>query len=499
MERSRFNLPQDLLEEILSRLPVKSLIRFKCVKKSWSNLLQNRNFIAKQHYNRCSQTHPSLLAESLDYTIWGSPITPRYFLSLHTHPDDDEERTTMVAMTTRLPRMCVCINGIICLAGSFVGFNGFVLWNPAIRQYKLVSYPNFPFPAANCFDCFAFGYDHISDDYKAVSICARYWNTGNSFIYMDSCVHVYTLSTDSWRQINPAFDHSDVRLHSYQNGIYLNGVHHWLGLLMDKFGQCECEIIVSFDMGNEVFQITKLPELDNVLREKYKFFAAFNGCLALIYVDKIEETLENVFDIWVMCEFGVKGSWTKQLVVITPQLEIARPLGFAKNEELFLLSKDKHAVFLYNIGSQEIKNLPFRGLLNSNRKGHVRVYVESLVSFTGGYVFQYNQAPNDFTKSIIDRFVWDQIDLSDPTWACSKDAQQYASIRDEFRFYEFLMSLHKDFEPIRSQLLNHSPAPSLDTVVNELVREEIHLATLQAQNMLNVLAITPSTPLIEQP
>ncbi|RVW71923.1 Retrovirus-related Pol polyprotein from transposon TNT 1-94 [Vitis vinifera] len=93
----------------------------------------------------------------------------------------------------------------------------------------------------------------------------------------------------------------------------------------------------------------------------------------------------------------------------------------------------------------------------------------------------------------------DQIDLSDPTWACSKDAQQYASIRDEFRLYEFLMSLHKDFEPIRGQLLNRSPAPSLDTAVNELVREEARLATLQAQNKLNVLAITPSTPLIEQP
>ena len=60
------------------------------------------------------------------------------------------------------------------------------------------------------------------------------------------------------------------------------------------------------------------------------------------------------------------------------------------------------------------------------------------------------------------------------------------------------MSLHKDFEPIQGQLLNHSPVPSLDTVVNKLVREEARLATLQAQNKLNVLAITPSAPPIEQ-
>ena len=61
------------------------------------------------------------------------------------------------------------------------------------------------------------------------------------------------------------------------------------------------------------------------------------------------------------------------------------------------------------------------------------------------------------------------------------------------------MSLHKDFESIRGQLLNRSPAPSLDIVVNELVKEEARLTTLQVQNKLNVLAITPSIPFIEQP
>ena len=35
--------------------------------------------------------------------------------------------------------------------------------------------------------------------------------------------------------------------------------------------------------------------------------------------------------------------------------------------------------------------------------------------------------------------------------------------------------------------------------MNELVREEARLATLQAQNKLHVLAITPSAPPIEQP
>ena len=61
------------------------------------------------------------------------------------------------------------------------------------------------------------------------------------------------------------------------------------------------------------------------------------------------------------------------------------------------------------------------------------------------------------------------------------------------------MSLHKDYEPIRGQLLNRIPPSSLDIAVNELVGEEARLATLQAQNKLNVLAIAPSAPPIKQP
>ena len=65
-------------------------------------------------------------------------------------------------------------------------------------------------------------------------------------------------------------------------------------------------------------------------------------------------------------------------------------------------------------------------------------------------LYQLRQEPGQSINDYYDQFlfIWNQIDLFDPTWACSKDPQQYASIRDEFRLYEFLMSLHKDFEPI---------------------------------------------------
>ena len=60
---------------------------------------------------------------------------------------------------------------------------------------------------------------------------------------------------------------------------------------------------------------------------------------------------------------------------------------------------------------------------------------------------ELRQSINDYYDQL--RFILDQIDFSDPNWVCSKDAQQYATVRDEFCLYEFLMSLHKDYEPIR--------------------------------------------------
>ncbi|KAK4598347.1 hypothetical protein RGQ29_015711 [Quercus rubra] len=113
--------------------------------------------------------------------------------------------------------------------------------------------------------------------------------------------------------------------------------------------------------------------------------ALFNNCLALIIVFNVNCTIpKRYFNIWVMREYGVEDSWTKQLVV-GPLKGIQKPVGFVKNEELIILRDDEdQTIALYNIGSQEIKNFQHSGLPNSFRSRHARLYVESLVSLNGG-------------------------------------------------------------------------------------------------------------------
>lgn len=45
------DLPEAIIEEILSRLPIKSLLRFKCVTKHWNSTILDRHFISLHHEN----------------------------------------------------------------------------------------------------------------------------------------------------------------------------------------------------------------------------------------------------------------------------------------------------------------------------------------------------------------------------------------------------------------------------------------------------------------
>ena len=118
-----------MLEEILPRLPVKPLTRFRCVQKSWfPTLLQNPTFIAKHLLLQQTNPNPTLFFKSFDLTL----------LSLHPPPhlddDDDHQRVpinlNLKDMGVKKHQFCDmigCINGIICFGGYFIdGFLGFV-------------------------------------------------------------------------------------------------------------------------------------------------------------------------------------------------------------------------------------------------------------------------------------------------------------------------------------------------------------------------------------
>ena len=53
---------------------------------------------------------------------------------------------------------------------------------------------------------------------------------------------------------------------------------------------------------------------------------------------------------------------------------------------------------------------------------------------------------------------------------------------------QFLMKLRSDFKGIRSNLMNRAPVPSLDTCLNELLREEQRLLTQASMEQQNYVS-----------
>ncbi|XP_073154102.1 uncharacterized protein [Henckelia pumila] len=67
--------------------------------------------------------------------------------------------------------------------------------------------------------------------------------------------------------------------------------------------------------------------------------------------------------------------------------------------------------------------------------------------------------------------LWDQLALTESSELQAFSA--YVTHREEKRLVQFLMALRDDFEGLRGTILHHSPLPSVDLVVHELLAEEI--------------------------
>ncbi|KAK1367155.1 putative F-box domain-containing protein [Heracleum sosnowskyi] len=150
---------EDLIAQILDRLPVKSLLRFRCVSKPWCSLIDSPHFV-KAHLRRsieCNTSTGLIIRGALDWYADSLDDT--------TAIEFDETLRTLLRGTC-LVGSC---NGLICL---YKPKTDIFLWNLATRRYRKL--PTAPTDFLRPFDIrpflYGFGYDAVNDDYKVLSI-----------------------------------------------------------------------------------------------------------------------------------------------------------------------------------------------------------------------------------------------------------------------------------------------------------------------------------------
>ncbi|KAI6693609.1 hypothetical protein NL676_021319 [Syzygium grande] len=361
-------LPEDIVIELLLRLPVKSLMRFKCVCKRWRSLISDPD-LAKTHLRRLKagdmvsrqrifKTSP---IETIDYQAYDGVgrIDDRAVVEFH------ELRMEDTAWEPYLVGSC---DGLVCLFVS----GRFLLYNPSTRECRDLPKSDLfqldegwdlpgpdPFELEELF--VGFGYDPRSDDYKIVQ--------GDGIENWQ--VEIFSLKSASWRikQVQPEND-----LPVTERGVYWNGALHWC--VIDESRSRGESMIMSFDLSEEKFhQVLSVPEVDGEI--VFEGLGTHGTNLFIYYVSIINDC----FEAWITDD---KGSWTKFFSVLTDGISLYKyvKIPACTRGRKIVFQIDMHQMTLFDPEDDTYEEYP----IQSDNDVESIIYLETLVSPYLGYL-----------------------------------------------------------------------------------------------------------------
>jgi len=177
-----------MLIDILIALPIKSLLRFRSLSKSWNSHISDKDFISAY----LTQPKPSLLLRR-----WQNR---QESYSLHLDNESLDRSLQFQNLPFRSEADCFDIigycNGVVCLSDIHQGRpKSLILWNPSIRKHLNLALPKLCGPHSATW---GFGFDLPSNDYRVVRV-ARQVSSKREFPME---FQVFSLKRRYWERIN---------------------------------------------------------------------------------------------------------------------------------------------------------------------------------------------------------------------------------------------------------------------------------------------------------
>ncbi|XP_012843206.1 PREDICTED: putative F-box protein At3g16210 [Erythranthe guttata] len=308
------DLPADMIEFILSKLPVKSLLRFKSVCKSWNTIISDPVFIRNhRHLSMFSNVQNLFLAKiSLGYHNFFSlvKLEGRKFITVEKIKGPDQWNTIL----------CVC-DGVLLLSDFW--YRNFTLWNPSKRTETKFSSPIEFESRLN----FGLCHNPITGDFKAV------------IVYRSHYLVFSTRDKDivNVREFDDQTTHGSSELMNFC-GVCADGVVYW------AMQRDNCTEIVYFDPRDDEFRVLEKPEY---LKDDDRSFhlTIWKGFLCLYRNGEDETRVE----IWAK-EKGCGNSTNNWMNVITIEnvekpISCFKPQCFVENKVLIV---SKRSMSLYS-------------------------------------------------------------------------------------------------------------------------------------------------------
>ncbi|XP_062009189.1 F-box/kelch-repeat protein At3g06240-like isoform X1 [Rosa rugosa] len=312
-----------VIDDILSRLPAKSLLRFRCVCKAWRALISDPYFIRK--HLSCIDTKIS--------TSYSLLIKEQIFRS------------------AEYEAILKCLSHDGPLPSRRLDF--LVLPQPSLWSQHFFS---------------GFGYDSTSNDYKVILASHT---SSNEFD-----VVVFTLKSGSWRKLGRLNRYSEVSWVSLA-GCLVNEALHWV--LEEEDDRLITSRIVSFDLAEEKFYEIPLPFPPSPVDRPTSTaeVGILNNCLTLYFQTMSCEPGRN-FKVWVLKDYGVKKSWIEVISIPSEVLDVEYMYMtcISENGEVLMRHPQSGSLALYNPKEKTSRIvLDYGGCWY-----HTATYIETLVS-----------------------------------------------------------------------------------------------------------------------
>ncbi|XP_058097686.1 F-box protein At3g07870-like [Magnolia sinica] len=264
-------LSDDVIFNILLRLPPESLPNLRLVCKNWYNVISDPLFI-EAHLHR---SEPGFIFQK---RISRSKCKTHFM-------EIKEGDIKVHDLDLHCPgRICASCNGLILLESML----SLYVINPISKQRIILPPSDLSFKYPLSYEIYGFGFNSITKEYKVVHVCE--YKKRKTPIPL-GC-EITTVGSDSWREIDgPFFGLTELRI-----PISASGILHWaIGM----------DYIVSMDVGNEKFHKTPFP---NCSRRSYHFlelgeFLSFANRESPVQID-----------VWILKDLD-GGEWIKQLSI----------------------------------------------------------------------------------------------------------------------------------------------------------------------------------------
>ncbi|XP_022747903.1 F-box protein At5g07610-like [Durio zibethinus] len=261
----------DLLTEILKRLPTKTLLQYKLVSKQWLSLISSPHFSIS--HTRFLQKEGFLKPSALFLdVIYRQPPTKFMFLPFNSATKQLPLFDFMNAPYLKIMQSCTGL--LLCISGY--GNPSYFICNPVIKKFKAISFPrhltlDYQLVGVNL------AFDPLkSPYYKIISVWQEALlekdEENNCLRYMSSnfSIDIYSSKTDSWSVSKIKFtSNRDIK---FDHAVLLNGSIYWDSTDRES---------LYFDVEKECLMPMPMPKL----RRRYsgfRYFGESGGYLHLV-------------------------------------------------------------------------------------------------------------------------------------------------------------------------------------------------------------------------